>query len=65
MESNLKITSVSKDIVNTIYVARGDNFQFTIEHSDFMEWKFKLQQGVEIEIERKHLNCFDGVHIFE
>lgn len=65
MESNLKITSVGHDIVNDIYVARGDNFQFTIEHSDYMDWKFKLQQGAELEIERKHLNCFDGVHIFE
>lgn len=65
MESLLTITSVGHDIVNDIYVARGENFQFTIEHSDYMDWKFKIANGVKLEIERKHLNCFDGVHIFE
>lgn len=64
MENNLKITYVGRDIVNDIYVARGDNFQFTIEKSDYMDWKFKLEQGVDVEIERQHIDCFDGVHIF-
>lgn len=65
MEDLLKITSVGHDIVNNIYVARGENFQFTIEHRDYMDWKFKLHNGEQLVIERKHLNCFDGVHIFE
>lgn len=65
MEDLLKITSVGRDIVNDIYIARGDNFQFTITHGDFMDWNFKLKSGETLLIERKHLNCFDGVHIFE
>lgn len=65
METTLQIKSVGHDIVNDIYVARGSNFQFTIEKSDYMDWSFRLKQGETLVIERKDLICFDGVHIFE